>query len=225
MCAGAAGRLELPLFQRHVRARRLDLAQPDPQGPAACRAQGMQVIHAPASPVATRHPNWLRLVDDKTRRSPYPNSPDWPPAEFKSKQGPYANLRKPTEAHEAYSSYHAKNLRDFHEACRPVGNEPVILSGEELHRLCAQRGILHLFYVGFNTNACMLYRTYGIMQMTGRGYSCILLRDATTGMETAETQPTMACTNGIIATLEQFGNYTVSTDELVKSLNQARTGG
>jgi hypothetical protein len=63
------------------------------------------------------------------------------------------------------------------------------------------------------------------MQMTGRGYSCILLRDATTGMETAETQPTMACTEGIIATLEQFGNYTVSTDELVKSLNQAKTGG
>lgn len=193
-----------------------------PKALEACRKSGMQVIHAPAWPVATRHPNWVKIVDDKTRRSEYPGSPDWPPAEFKSKQGQYAQLRKPVEAHEAANNHHTMNLRDFHDACRPVGDEAVILSGEELHRLCAQRGIVHLFYVGFNTNACMIYRTYGITEMSGRGYNCILLRDATTGMETAETLPTMACTKGIIATLEQFGNFTVATDELVQSLREAK---
>ena len=189
----------------------------------ASRRDGMQVIHGPAGSVATGHPNWVRLVDRSTRQPEYPGSPNWPPPRFKAKQGEYAQLRKPHESHLPYvSSYHPTYLRDFHDACRPVGDEAVILSGEELHRLCAQRGIVHLFYVGFNTNACMIYRTYGIMPMTTRGYNGIIIRDATTGMETADTLPTMACTEGIIATLEQFGNYSVSTDEIVKALDEAK---
>jgi len=80
---------------------------------------------------------------------------------------------------------------------------------------------VHLFYVGFNTNACIIYRDYGIKDMTARGYHGIPVRDATTGMETAETYQDMICTKGVIATLEQFGSYTVATDELVAALAQA----
>jgi nicotinamidase-related amidase len=188
---------------------------------AACRENGMQVIHAPAWPVATRQPNWVNMLEGVEPRTQYPDSPQWPPADFRAKRGEYAQFARPSEAHHEYNNYHTQNLRDFHEACRPLPTEPVILNGEELHRLCAERGIVHLFYVGFNTNACIIYRDYGIKDMIERGYHGILVRDATTGMETAETHDTMACTEGIIATLEQFGAYTVATDELIESMSQA----
>jgi len=189
----------------------------------ACRRHGMLVIHAPADPVATRHPNWIRLKPKDAKPQPqWPDSPDWPPKEFKEKTGPYAKYAKPGHPQLDARALHRETKRDFHPLCQPVGDEPVILDGEELHRLCARRGILHLFYVGFNTNACIMMRDYGLQEMSRRGYDVILVRDCTTGMETAETAADMACTRGTICTIEQFIGYTVSSDELIEALKNAR---
>ncbi|MDP7250869.1 MAG: isochorismatase family protein, partial [Planctomycetota bacterium] len=93
---------------------------------------------------------------------------------------------------------------------------------EELHRLCAQRGILHLFYVGFYTNACIVLRDYGVYQMVRRGYHAILIRDCTTGMELHETQDDLICTRGEIASVEQFEVYTVTSNQMIDSLVEQR---
>lgn len=190
---------------------------------AACRKNGMLVIHAPAGSVATRHPNWLALKPKDARpQAEWPDSPDWPPGEFRQKKGPYAQYAKPAEPQHADRADHAVTRRKFHDDVRPVGDEPVILDGEELHRLCAQRGILHLFYIGFNTNACLMGRDYGVPRMSGRGYHTIVVRDCTTGMETAETYKDLTCTVGTIADIEQFYGYSVASDQLIKSLDTAR---
>ncbi len=185
---------------------------------AACRAHGLQVIHAPAPTIAHRSPKWLNLVDNDEQQPQWPNSPEWPPQAFKERTGEYAQFKKPVESHEAQNMRRHLNDRDYHPSVRPDGDDVVIATGEELHRHCAQRGIFHLFYVGFNTNACMIWRDYGMMQMMARGYTCILLRDCTTGMEIAETLDDMICTRGIIATLEQFGAYTVTSTQLIEAL-------
>lgn len=188
---------------------------------AACREHGLQVIHGPASPVVEKSPNWIKLLNLSERQPEWPNSPQWPPPEFRRRTGDYAQFARPVEWHHEYCfNYHPFNLRDFHETVRPEGDEAVILNGEELHRLCAQRGILHLFYVGFNTNACMIYRDYGIKDMIARGYHGILLRDCTTGMELADTVADLTCTRGMIATLEQFGAYSMESGELIEALKQ-----
>lgn len=101
---------------------------------------------------------------------------------------------------------------------RPEGDEAVIANGEELHRLCAERGILHLFYVGFYTNACIVIRDYGVYQMLYRGYHTILIRDCTTGMELHETQDELFCTRGEIASVEQFEVYTVTSGQIIDGL-------
>ena len=189
----------------------------------ACRRFGLQVIHTPAAPVATKHPNWVRLVDAKKEpRPPWPDSPDWPPEEFRKKEGIYAKYARPHELQEAERFRHRDEQRDFHPAVRPEGSEAVILNGEELHRVCAQRGILRLFYVGFHTNACIVMRDYGTYAMMQRGYDAILVRDCTTGMETHETKNELICTRGTIASLEQFGAYTVTSEELIDALSSAR---
>ena len=186
---------------------------------AACRDGGLQVIHAPAGPVAQKHPNWVKLLSDNEKpQPPYPNSPAWPPAYFRRKHGPYAQYARPHEPQDAERNAHRESLRDFHPAVRPVGDEAVIHSGEELHRLCAQNNILFLLFVGFNTNACIVMRDYGTLPMQRRGYEVVLVRDCTTGMETPDTQADLTCTRGQIASLEQFGCTTVTSDQLIEAL-------
>ncbi len=187
----------------------------------ACRRGGLQVIHAPANPVAQKHANWADLIPEDEKPQPaYPQSPKWPPDDFRKKAGRYAQYARPREPQEAERTQHRQELRDFHPAVRPAGGEAVILSGEELHRLCAQRGIRFLFYVGFNTNACIVMRDYGTYPMHSRGYEVVLVRDCTTGMETCETVGELACTRGQIATLEQFGIYTVTSEQLTEALSR-----
>lgn len=189
---------------------------------AACRDAGLLVIHGPAAPVAQRHPNWVNLCPDaKTFPAQLPDSPTWPPADFVQKQGQYAKYARPSEPQAALHEQNRLTKRDFHPLVQPQNDEPVILNGEELHRVCAQRGIVHLIFAGFNTNACLLMRDYGILAMQGRGYGTLLLTDCTTAMETHETQPQMTCTQGTIASLEQFGTYTLTSKQLIASLTAA----
>lgn len=191
---------------------------------AASRARGLLVIHAPASPVAQRSPNWVRLTEGKRAQAPWPDSPAWPPPEFRAKSEQYAKYARPPEPQSAAIAAHAREKREFHPLVRPVGDEPVVLDGEELHRLCARRKILHLIYLGFNTNACIMVRDYGVPAMNRRGYTTILVRDGTTGMETAETHAGLTCTRGAIADLEQFGSYTLSSRELSDALSTKTKG-
>jgi nicotinamidase-related amidase len=187
----------------------------------ACRTHGLQVIHAPAGGVAEKSDGWVNLLEGVEKQGEYPDLPDWPPADFRNKSGDFASFARPRETHEAVTDEHRENKRWYHQCAAPIAGEAVILNGEELHRLCAQRGIMHLFYVGFNTNACMVYRDYSIKDMIARGYHGILLRDATTGMELADTVDDMTCTRGQIASLEQFGAYTLKTNELITALRNA----
>lgn len=192
---------------------------------AACRAKGVVVIHAPANPVAQRHPNWVRLTEGKKPQAVWPDSPAWPPPEFRQKTGLYAKYARPNEPQNVERSTHTQTKREFHPLIRPIGDEPVVLDGEELHRLCAQRKILHLVYVGFNTNCCIMFRDYGLPAMNARGYSTILVRDGTMGMEMAETCNDSTCTRGTIASLEQFGSYTLSSREIIDALSASGLSG
>ena len=69
----------------------------------------------------------------------------------------------------------------MHPDVRPAGTDMVVTDGQELHDFCSQRQILFLFYLGFNTNTCILMRDYGTLEMGKRGYEIIVLRDCTTG--------------------------------------------
>jgi len=192
----------------------------------ACRRAGLLVIHAPAVPVANRHPNWVRLVDENEMgRTFWPTpSPDWPPAEFRAKKGRYRQYARPHEIQDAERADHARTKRRFHPLVEPADGEPVIVNGTELHRLCVQRGILHLFYAGFHTNMCMIMRDYGTLGMMMRGYEVVLVRDATTGMELHTTRQTLACTRGVIGTLEQLGIYTITSGELKRAMRPLSDG-
>lgn len=181
---------------------------------AKCRQEGMHVIHAPSPEVAMTHPNWLRLL---SKSEMAPERDIWPPSNFRNLSGPYQAYNRPHEPREAERQ--ALPPLTFHPKIIPVGNEPVVANGEELHRYCKKQGILFLLFAGFNTNACILSRDYGAIHMSNRGYGSILVRDCTTGMESKETQPELRQTNGAILLLEMFGQYTVTSDEIVNGFS------
>ncbi|HEY0666971.1 MAG TPA: isochorismatase family protein [Sphingobacteriaceae bacterium] len=180
---------------------------------AECRKKGMPIIHAPSPPVAKIHPNWVKLVSENEMT---PQRDNWPPRDFLNLSGQFQSYRRPKEPREA-EKQSLPPLR-IHPDTQPLPNEPVVATGEELHRYCKKNGILFLIFAGFNTNACILSRDYGATQMSGRGYQVVLVRDCTTGMETKETQPTLSQTNGAILILEMFGQYSVTSEEMIKGL-------
>ena len=180
-----------------------------------CREQGLQLIHAPANRVAIKSPNWVKLAPGSDY---YFKEDSWPPQDFREAKGIYQAFGKPFEPREEERKATAASV-DFHPKIKPVGNEAVICSGEELHQYCKKKGILFLLYAGFNTNGCILSRTYGTVNMGLRGYGITLVRDCTTGMETKETQPGLLQTNGAILLLETWGHYSVTSDEIVNGFS------
>mgnify|MGYP002847624170 CR=1 FL=1 len=177
------------------------------------RQTGLQLIHAPSPRLAARYPS-LR---------PFPNTPenrpglDWPPPAFRRKEGEYQRFALPFEPRGSERDALAATYR-IHPAVEPENNDVVIATGDELHRYCTEREILFLFYAGFNTNACILLRDYGTLEMARRGYEIALLRDCTTGMESCHTHAELGQTRSAILALEMFGKYTVTSDELVTGL-------
>jgi len=182
----------------------------------ACRRTGLQLIHAPAPGLAQKHPAWVQRVEGEERAGG--SGEDWPPAEFRAKSGGYAQYARPEEPRERELEV-LRARRSFHPAVQPEGKEVVIATGEELHRYCKEEGILFLFYLGFNTNACILMRDYGTLEMSKRGYEVIIVRDCTTGMESSKTHDELGQTRGAILFLEMFGKYSVSSEELIGGLS------
>ncbi len=183
----------------------------------ACRAAGMPIIHAPAPGMVEKQQNWVRLISEEEMKGG-PRA-DWPPGDFRAKSGSYGQYARPDEPREPeLTAMRAK--RRLHPLVQVEGDEPVIYNGEELHRYCAQEGILFLFFLGFNTNACILLRDYGTIEMSKRGYEVIILRDCGTGMESFETQEELWQTRGTILFLEMYGKYSLTSQEMVEGLEE-----
>lgn len=184
---------------------------------AVCRQAGIQIIFAPAAPIAQRHPAWVNLVKEEKKVEQL-GGDSWPPLEFRQKSGNYQAYAKPKEAR-AKEIDDLVKARALHPDVLPTGNDVVVASGEELHRFCKQKEILFLFYVGFNANACILLRDYGTLDMRKRGYEIIVLRDCTTGMESYETQAGLEQTRNAILFLEMFGHYSLTSDAITAALS------
>ncbi|MFH1006811.1 MAG: isochorismatase family protein [Candidatus Latescibacterota bacterium] len=182
---------------------------------SAARRDGLKIIHAPGPDLARKHPAWVGLTDPEEPTSK-PES-DWPPSGFRSKSGEYENYARPKEPRDQERETLRAGLA-IHPVVVPTGKEAVVATGAELHRYCREQGILFLFYLGFNTNACILLRDYGTLAMGKRGYAITIVRDCTTGMESFQTHDALEQTRGAILFLEMFGNCSVVSDDLIAGL-------
>ena len=181
------------------------------------------VDSCPAPNVAKHYSDWQPKPHQTAETATETNqSTQWPPLDFRRKSGLYADFAKPKEARQNEIDHLTAN-RQMHPDVRPKGTDVVITDSQELHRFCSQRQILFLFYLGFNTNACILMRDYGTLEMGMRGYGIIVLRDCTTGIESYQTHDQLWQTRGAVLFLEMFSKYSITSPELIDSLASSRS--
>lgn len=196
-----------PLKSHYERTGRIMATTLRPCIEAARRAR-IAVIYAPSPPVARAYPQWLRYASEEELESDeHEHEPDWPPPEFRQCDGKYSSLRR--SPNESPPNYHGElpdwwHIRDIAASIAPTPEDFVVATGEQLHRLLRHRRIVHLIYAGFATNICVTYRDYGLQAMRRRGYSPVLLRDCTTGIETRETIAGFAITEAVLKDLERW---------------------
>jgi nicotinamidase-related amidase len=82
-----------------------------------------------------------------------------------------------------------------------------------------ERGIDTLIYMGFATDMCVLGAEGGARPMLSRGYRCILMRDATVGVETPQTFPDRLATRYGTHLFEWQIGYGTCLDDYIAALN------
>ena len=189
----------------------------------ACREAGIAVVHAPSPGQAPKYSQWVRYAGDREMGVAGGTASDnWPPPEFRSRNGKYAKLAKPKSARREKWLKEKLPERRIMSCMEPQPEDFVIHNGDQLHRLLRHRKILHLFYAGFAANMCVLHRDYGIVAMQRRGYNIVLLRDCTTAIESGETLPHMTHTKASISIVEMVFGGTATSAELIKACKASR---
>lgn len=174
---------------------------------ALARTAGLTIVHAPCPEVAAQYAQLQRHKPTV----PEPES-DYPPAAFRQRTGEFSIYRSPRHQPPGILPRWEVAAKDWGMNLEvPVlDDDEVIATGQQLHDLFREKGILHLLYVGFATNWCILGRDYGVRAMRNRGYNTILLRDATTGVEFPDTLPTLFATEISIREVEQVWGFSAS---------------
>ena len=185
---------------------------------AACRDAGILTIHAPGKNVSKRYVDWMDNPGDWNRSE----ADDWPPSDFVAREGPHAELHwgsePPMSPELSEWMEYARDRMMIYRAVAPVAGDVVVATGDQLHSLLRDRGILHLIYAGFATNWCVLNKDYGFRAMTWRGYNGVILRDGTTAVETHQTYATEQMRDFAVLTMEMTMGYSSTIDELINAL-------
>ena len=186
----------------------------------ASRRCGMKIIYAPAPEVAKKYPQWTRFASDTDINPLQTPPPDWPPPEFRERTGEYAQYYLGWDREPACYN-HPWDKNTVAEVIQPKPEDFVVATGEQLHRLLRYFKVLHLFYCGFAANMCIPFRDYGMRPFHGRGYNLILIRDATTAVETHDTVEDLLATRIAVRDLELAVGFSTTTDDYVKACNNA----
>lgn len=151
----------------------------------------------------------------------------YPKTESRRSSGPASDL--PPMTRELYDRAHGAGylarspLAHMRRAAvvSPQGDEPLVFYTDQLHAWLQARGIRNLIYTGFAADMCLLGAEGGARPMLGLGYRCVLIREATVGVETPESFPQRLATRHAIHRFEwQVGwgcsaaDFTAAADAL-----------
>ena len=165
----------------------------------ACRAAGVQIIHAPSDTMAFYEGTpGRRRMQAAPRVAPVelvkivePNLPidDSDGGCTDNNLGPYGAW---TRQHKGISIDAADGISD---------------DGREVYSYFAQEGIKHLIVMGVHTNMCVLNRSFALRQMTKWGIECVLVRDLTDTMYDPLDAPQVSHDEGTALVVDHIEKY------------------
>ena len=183
----------------------------------ACRKAEITIIHAPSLEDAKRYLNTGEFLGARVENAKPAETQLWPPEDFRKRLGEYGEFAKP-EGSVAAKWKQMQSRRKICQAVKPRIGDCIVGTGAELQELCFDKRILHLIYVGFAANWCVLFRDYGVREMSLLNYNVIILRDCTTAIENAYTAERKDMTKfAILEAEEVFRIATASSTDFIRA--------
>jgi nicotinamidase-related amidase len=177
----------------------------------AARAAGLTVVHVQPETIGDRYPERQPPRTDREHHAAATI-----PTQKPVSRGPisdHASQRAERVHGAGFGAWDGWKGLDFAETLRPIGSEPVVVADDQWDDWLRTRGIDTLIYVGFCTNLCILDAPGGMRRMAPRGYRCILLREATLGVEFPDTLAERTHTNVALRYIEAWVGYTASAPD------------
>jgi len=181
----------------------------------AARALGIQVVFCPSETMKAYKDHPRRKAVLALAKHPMPK-----PAAFNPPKpiggGCVCGPKRPCKVNYGWTAQHPDlkiGERDF-----------ITDSAQGLYSLCKGRGITHILYMGVHTNMCVLYRPFGMVNMTRLGFKCVLVRDLTdaaTGNDPAKGISPDGGTAAVIAHIERHIAPTIDSYELLRPARMA----
>lgn len=198
--------------------------------PTVCslRKQGVQIFHCNHTAFLSRYPQWYDSTTEEERKhldelheqyTEGEEAADLPEIEWQK-------TWKSRHTNDVFNVSWMKIQGQVYDQIKiprevePKGADLLVYSKEQFDRLLRSSGIRVLFYMGFETDECILNSTYGIRNMHGKGYMTNIVRDCTTTYESAETVNGLWRTKVAIEQIEKLWGYSILSSVLVQSFNQ-----
>ena len=182
---------------------------------AAARKLGMPVVFMPSDTMATYTAHPARKAAAALAKSSPPN-----PAKFDPPKpiggGCCCGPKRPCKSGRAWTAQHPQ--------LKILDGDFLTDSAGELYNLCAARRITHLFYLGVHTNMCVLYRPFGMVNMTRLGLKCVLVRDLTDAATANDPNKGLTPDSGtaaVVAHIERHVAPTVDSFQLLRAAGTA----
>jgi nicotinamidase-related amidase len=187
----------------------------------AARDAGVTIFHVAQSTYANRYETFRSIAEDPEFKAPQgPPRPDGC-VRARGRDERWEDQYGPDYPGPAWITH--TDAFDIAEAVRPVGDEPVVLTGRQLNGLCRRKDIDTLFYVGFMADICLLNVPGAVREMSETyGYRCVVLRDCTTAYEFEDTMEGEWMTRAAIRSVESGTGYSTTSSTFIEAVEDAQ---
>ncbi|MDQ0878862.1 nicotinamidase-related amidase [Paenibacillus sp. V4I3] len=195
------------------------------------RQLGIQIFHCNHATFLMDYPQWVGSTTEEERKnaidpivigenvrvgesSTFPDL-EWRKSWMARHSDDVFNLPWSSQQGEAYSQI------KIPKEVEPQGQDMLIYSKGQFHRILRNSGIRVLFYMGFETDECVMHSDYGINNMHSFGYMTNIVRDCTTTYESADTIEGSWRTKVAIEQIEKRWGYSIKSNDLLRSIKSA----
>ncbi len=174
----------------------------------SARSIGMPIVHVQGADIGRRYAHLQ------------PPIPPFEPA--KPVRQPISDhlTRRANRVHgEGYMSWPEWANLDVAEPVKPIDGDVVVVTTEQFDDWLRSRAIDTLIYTGFSANLCILDSPAAIKAMASLGYRCVILREATTGVEFPDTLESRSHTTNAVRYIEAWCGYSASAADFRQACN------
>lgn len=179
----------------------------------AARRGGMTIAHVQPESIAKLY---------KDMQPPMPEAPPAQPSWGWAPVSSHASDRASRVHGPGFMEWPGWKDLDIAIPLRPISGEAMIVTTDQFDAWLRSKGVDTLIYIGFCTNLCILDSPASMKPMAGRGYRCVLLREATLAVEFPDTIEQRVNTEVALRYIEAWVGYTASVADFTEAWTKAR---